>query len=224
MFTNFNIDKRGLMLMKLLPSIASAYQLRLQAEMDRIAGWASLHIDIEDGNFTPNITFGMKTLSAICEYSKDTLIDVHLMTTDPCFWLEQLAGKPIYSVSAHIEALPFPMLFINRAHALGMKAGLALNIKSSGAETEPFWELADYILVMTSEPDFAKEKLYDPALDKAIKLAANIPKNLELYADGGLTPEALKELNKAGAAGAVLGRLVFSTDDPLKKLIELSSM
>jgi len=208
--------------MKLLPSIASANQLQLKDEMDRIAHWPSLHIDIEDGNFTPNITFGMKTLSAICEYSRDKLIDVHLMTTNPCFWLEQLAGKPIYSVSAHIEALPFPMLFINRAHALGMKAGLALNIKNSGTDTEPFWELADYILVMTSEPDCAKEELYRPAVDKAIRLAAKIPKNLELYVDGGLTPEALDELNKAGAAGAVLGRLVFSADDPLKKLNELS--
>lgn len=210
--------------MKLLPSIASANQLQLQTEMDRIAHWPNLHIDIEDGNFTPNITFGIKTLSAICEHAKGIVIDVHVMTTDPCFWLEQLAGKPIHSVAAHIEALPFPMRFINRAHALGMKAGLALNIKSSALETEPFWDLADYILVMTSEPDSASEELYRPALDKAITLATKLPKNLELYADGGLTPEALKELNKVGAAGAVLGRLVFSAKDPFQKLVELSSL
>ena len=208
--------------MKLLPSIASSNQLQIQSEIDRIARWGHLHIDVEDGNFTPNITFGMKTVSAICEYAKNMIIDVHLMTTDPCFWLEQLAGKPIHAVSAHIEALPFPMQFINRAHELGMKAGLALNIKSSGLETEAFWDLADYLLVMTSEPDCAGEKLYRPALDKAIFLAWKLPSTIELYADGGLTFEALQELCQAGAAGAVLGRLVFSSEDPLQTLIDLS--
>jgi hydrogenase maturation protein HypF len=78
------------------------------------------------------------------------------------------------------------------------------------------------ILVMTSEPDFAGEKLYRPALDKAISLAGRLPENIELYADGGLTPEALKELKISGAAGAVLGRLVFTAENPYQKLVDLS--
>lgn len=209
-------------MMRLLPSIASADPMHLQNELTRIAGWPYLHIDLEDGNFTPNITFGMKTLSAICAQAGSSSIDVHLMTTDPCFWLEQLAGKPVGSVAAHIEALPFPMQFINRAHALGMKAGLALNIKSAYTETEPFWGLVDYLLVMTCEPDLAGEMLYRPALDKALSLARRLPDRIELYADGGLTPEAVKELETNGAAGAVLGRLVFSVTDPLQVLNDLS--
>lgn len=207
--------------MELLPSIASADQMHLQAELESIENWPYLHIDIEDGNFVPNISFGMKTVSAICKHAGKKAIDVHLMTTNPLFWLEQLDGKNVRRVAAHIEALPFPMQFINRAHALGMEAGLALNLKSIGVETEPFWEIADYLIVMTSEPDFAGEALYRPALDKALSLARRLPESLALYADGGLTPEAVRELSAAGAAGAILGRLVFSAKSPLQVLNDL---
>lgn len=208
--------------MKLIPSIASADPLHLGDELKRIAEWPYLHIDIEDGNFIPNITFGMKTVSAICKQAVNSIIDVHLMTTDPFFWLKQLEGKPLRSVSAHIEVLPYPLQFIHLAHSLGMKAGLALNIKTPLSIVEPFLGLADYLLFMTSEPDGAGEELYAPALDRAIKAAIRLQGDVEIYADGGLTRCALRELSKAGAKGAVLGRLVFSAEDPLQELVSLS--
>ena len=207
--------------MKVLPSLAAADPLRLGYELDRIREWPSLHVDIEDGNFTPNITFGLRTLNAVCAHATNSEIDVHLMVTDPLSWLEHLADKPVKRVAAHIEALPFPMQFINRAHALGMRAGLALNIGSPGTLTEPFWDLVDYILVMTSEPDSAGENLYRPALKKAAEIATHLPAEVELYADGGLNVESLVELNRAGAAGAVMGRHVFSSADPLGTLTAL---
>ena len=210
------------MSIKLLPSIASANQLSLKGELDRISDWPYLHIDIEDGNFVPNISFGLKTLSAICEYAKEKIIDVHLMTMHPLQWLEHFDWGNVRRVAAHIEALPYPMIFINRAHSLGMKAGLALNIKTAATETEAFWEIADYLLVMTSEPDLSGEKLYKPALNKAIALVKRLHEGPELYVDGGLTQQAVRDLNKAGAAGAVVGRIIFSAKDPLQMLNDLS--
>lgn len=207
--------------MKLLPSIASADPLRLFDALEQTAGWPYLHVDLEDGNFTPNITFGMKTIEAVCREAHHRMLDVHLMASDPLFWLEKMAGLPLWGVAAPIEALAYPMRFLNRAHALGFRAGLAMNLKNSGEETRPFWEMADYLLVMTAEPDNAGEKLYQPALEKALMLSKTLPHGLELYADGGLDEAAVKRLRDAGAAGAVLGRLVFSQGHPVKILSAL---
>ena len=210
--------------LKLLPSIASADTLNLGAVLDALAGWPYLHIDIEDGNFVPNITFGMKTVGAICRYARGREIQVHLMTRHPEGYLDALADCGVGAVIAHIEALDYPMVFLNRCRSLGMKAGLALNMKTQIRDTEIFWELTDQLLLMTSEPDFAGEALYEPALKRAVALAERFAREkhrIELYVDGGLTEDALRCLAAAGASGAVLGRLVFSHPEPLRFLQEL---
>ncbi|MDR1733193.1 MAG: hypothetical protein LBR61_13990 [Synergistaceae bacterium] len=207
--------------MRLVPSIASANQLKLGEEIAALGNWPFLHLDIEDGNFTPNITFGMKTAAAICETAGHMAMDVHFMVTDPCFWLERVAPLRVRRVYAHIEALPYPLLFLNRAHDLGMETGLALNVKTPEDFTRPFWPLCDALLVMTAEPDAAGEKLYAPALEKAKFIASQVPPGLEVFADGALDLRALRELFRAGLTGAVLGRAVFSAQDPRNRLLEL---
>lgn len=204
--------------MILLPSIASADPLALGQALSGIKQWPYLHIDIEDGNFTPNLTFGMKTVSALCGKAGSMEVDVHLMVTNPMEYLPQLAQLGVCAVSAHIEALPFPMRFLHRAHQLGMRAGLAMNIQTHWSRTEPFWPLCDHVLVMTSEPDEAGEKLYAPALDKALALAAKLPPKVGLHVDGGVQEEELQRLHEAGASAVVLGRQVFGCPDPLQQL------
>lgn len=210
--------------LKLLPSIASADTLKLGEVLDALAEWPYLHIDVEDGNFVPNITFGMKTVRAICQYAGDRVIQVHLMAYHPEGYLDALADCGVDAVIAHIEALDYPMAFLNRCRSLGMKAGLALNMKTPIRDTEIFWELTDQLLLMTSEPDHAGEKLYEPALERAVSLAERFghgKHRMELYVDGGLTEDALRRLAAAGVSGAVLGRLVFSHPDPLRFLQEM---
>jgi len=204
--------------MILTPSIASANPLIIGEVLNSLDPWPYLHIDIEDGNFVPNITFGMKTVRAICSIAKNKQIQVHLMVNHPENYLEELAVCGVDCVVAQIEALNYPMQFLNRCRSLGMKAGLALNMKTPIEETKIFWDVMDQILLMTSEPDSAGEKLYKPALDRAMNLASRPHNGLKLYVDGGLTMDALSQLRSVDVDGAVLGRLVFQSSNPLEIL------
>ncbi len=136
--------------MKIYPSIASGNMLNLRESLDKTEGWPLLHIDIEDGNFVSNISFGMKTVRAICNVAGNRSIDVHMMANNPLNYLEELAVCGVSSVCAHLEALDYPMVFLNRARSLGMKAGLALNMKTPVIETEIVWRMMDYLLLRTS--------------------------------------------------------------------------
>lgn len=207
--------------MKLLPSIASADQGNLEKSIRSLGSWEYLHIDIEDGNFVPNITFGMKTAGAICRLGQGKHIDAHLMVTDPVSYLEPLASFGIESVCAHIESMPYPLVFLNKAKALGMRAGLALNISTPSSALDPFVESMDYALCMTSEPDGADQALYPFALKRACALAQTA--QFPVYADGGVGEYALKLLGQAGAAAVVLGRLAFGAENPFEQLRRLSS-
>ena len=207
--------------MVLTPSIASANPLVIGEILNSLDPWPYLHIDIEDGNFVPNITFGMKTVRAICSKARNKQIQVHLMVNHPEDYLEELAVCGVNCVVAQIEALNYPMQFLNRCRALGMKAGLALNMKTSIEDTKIFWNVMDQILLMTSEPDSAGEELYKPALERAMNLASRPHNGLELYVDGGLTKEALCQLSNVEVDGAVLGRLVFQSPNPLETLQEI---
>lgn len=207
--------------MYLFPSIASSNCLEYGAELDRIQEWQELHIDIEDGNFTPNITFGLKTAKALCGRAARKNIQVHLMVTEPVRYLEALASFGVRTVFAHMEALKYPLVFLNRCHQLGMEAGLAFNIVTPVSRAEPFYSALDAVLVMTSEPDGGSECVCPPAVEKALRAAKTLPGDVKVIADGGLREAEADRLRAAGAYGAVLGRLVFSSDDPLKVLKNL---
>ena len=204
--------------MKLFPSIASANTLTIGDTLKDLEKWPFLHIDIEDGNFVPNITFGMKTVSAICANVKNKEVQVHLMVKNPMDYLEDLANCGVSSVIAQFEALEYPLQFLKKCRKLGMKTGLALNMKTPAEDTIMFWNEMDQLLLMTAEPDCDGEKIYQPALQRALGIASQQRDGIELYVDGGLTIDALWQLRDAGADGAVLGRLVFQTANPLEML------
>lgn len=211
-------------MIKIMPSVASADPLNLGQAIKDIGSWPYLHIDIEDGNFVPNITFGMKCVRAICETASEKEIQVHLLVCRPEEYLNDLAKCGVDAVIAHIETLRYPMQFLNLCHSLGMKSGLALNIKTPVDTTKFFWGLTDQLLLMTSEPDERGEELYRPALERVAETASVLPENIELFADGGLTMEELAKLNDAGISGAVLGRLVFQSRMPGNILKDIEKM
>lgn len=204
--------------MKLLPSIASANPLVIGDVLKNLEPWPYLHIDIEDGNFVPNITFGMKTVRAICANAKNKEIQVHLMVNNPIDYLGDLADCGVSCVVAQLEALDYPMQFLNKCRKMGMKTGLALNIKTPVADAIMFSDVMDQLLLMTAEPDCAGEELFQPALHRAFEIASKRRDEIEIYVDGGLTMDALRQLRAAGIDGAVLGRLVFQSADPLEML------
>lgn len=202
--------------MLLLPSIASANPLKLGEEIEALREWPCIHLDIEDGHFTPNITFGQKTLQAVAALAGPGKLDVHMMVCLPLELLPVIAEAGAPSVCAHIEALSFPLRFLNRARQLGMKAGLALNFSTPLSALEIFLPNLDFALIMTSEPDEAGEKLYPAAFQKALSACEKLP--VPIFADGGLGEKEITALHQAGAAGCVLGRSVFGGGDPFENL------
>ena len=206
--------------MIILPSIASADLLHIAREIDRLGDWPYLHFDIEDGNFTPNITFGQKMLAKVGAYIAPRRMDVHMMATDPLALLPFIRDAGAMSVSAHLEALRFPLRFLNTARDMGMRAGLALNVGTPLSAVEPFLEAMDFLLVMTAEPDARGEALQPHALQKALTAAGTLP--VDVIADGALNEEAVHALDAAGAYGCVLGRLVFRSDTPCEAIRRLT--
>ena len=201
-------------------SIASSNLLCIKEELKRVGKWSSIHFDIEDGNFTPNITFGLSLLKKMTEIVEPKKIMVHLMVTNPLYYLNELSLIGVGSVFAHIEALAFPMAFLNRARSLNLKAGLAFNISTPLTYVKPFVPLLDAVLIMTSEHDEAGENLWLPALDK-VKEAVDLLQ-IPVWADGGLNDAAINNLYHVNAYGGVLGRHVFSSADPMGVLENLA--
>lgn len=215
------VNNKGGADVRVFPSIASSNCLAYGAELERIREWKELHIDIEDGNFTPNITFGLKTAGMICHEAAGKSIQVHLMAREPGRYLEALASFQVQTVFAHIEALDYPMVFINRCHQLGMEAGIALNIRTPVSSIEPFHSMIDSVLIMTSEPDGGSECVYPPAVGKALRAVKELPDCIKVMADGGLRESEVERLSASGAYGVVLGRLVFGAADPMEVLKNL---
>lgn len=194
--------------MTVLPSIASANPLRLE-EAIRAAGLDHpFHLDVEDGCFIPNITFGLKTIRAVAQMTTGPL-DAHLMTLRPEDWLEPLSRCRVTQVCGHIEALPYPMQFLRHGQALGMKTGLAINCKTPLAQLVPFLDAMDYLLIMTSEADYGEQEFFPSSLERVREGAALSSGRFPIWVDGGISQELLPALQEAGASTAVMGRAFF---------------
>lgn len=205
---------------KILPSLASANQMCLGDEIRRVASLGCLHFDIEDGNFVPNITFGMKTIKSACAIAKGAACDAHLMVTNPEDYLDALADNGFEAVAFHWEAAPYPMRLIHRIHALGMRAGIAINPRTPACEIAGYLDSADYVLVMSSEPDGAGECFQERALDKIRFFREQAP-SLEVIVDGGVNRDNFRDVVSAGADGVVLGRAIFRAENISQTVADL---
>jgi len=191
------------------PSIASADSLHLANELERIIArdCKDVHIDIEDGNFVPNITFGKKTVNALRK-ATNLPFSFHLMTTNWLEWLQIAADTNAAVVFAHLEALDYPRAFIFGAKKLGLRAGLALNPKTPILHAEYLMPDLDAILILTTEPDCVGELFLNDMLKKATYARALSP-NLEIWVDGAVTFDILASLKSSGVTHAVMGREFF---------------
>ncbi|MFQ7877951.1 ribulose-phosphate 3-epimerase [Enterocloster sp.] len=208
--------------MKIIPSIASAPQLDLKCQLDRIKDVPYVHIDVEDGNFLPNITFGMKTVKEVAAYSKAEL-DVHLLTTNPIKYIHELSESGISAVCGHMEALPYPLEFLHEVRRTGMKAGLALNLSMPIEQVMSYIGSFDYLLLMTSEPDgWPTIPVMCP--ERIRRARACIPDEVMIYADGGIGRDELGKVAEAGADCVVMGRAVWGAEDPAKAWKEMETL
>lgn len=196
----------------LSPSVASADQLALgrAVELAEQRGCGDLHVDIEDGNFVPNITFGEKTVSALCAVTGLPL-SFHLMTTDQLGWLQIAARYRPLIVFGHLEQLAYPKAFCAAAKKLGVRCGLALNPKCPVATLAPYIDGLDGVLLLSVEPDGMGEHFLEVTYDR-VSQVRSMSASVEIWVDGDITAGLLPRLRRCGATHAVVGRAFYQGD------------
>ena len=201
----------------LAPSILSADFGRLGEQLKEIseAGARYVHIDVMDGMFVPQITFGMPVIKTIRPYSHE-IFDVHLMIQDPDRYVEDFKAAGADILTVHAEACPHLDRTIQHIHQAGMKAGVALNPATSLSVLDYVLEETDMVLIMTVNPGFGGQKYIPYCTGKVRELRARADKlglDLDIEVDGGIAVSGTaQEVLRAGANVLVAGSAVFTGD------------
>ncbi|MBE6668350.1 MAG: ribulose-phosphate 3-epimerase [Ruminococcaceae bacterium] len=210
------------------PSVLAADFSRLGEEAKKVelAGAEYLHLDVMDGIFVPNISFGAPVISAIRK-STNALFDVHLMIVDPQRYIDDFIKAGADIITVHYESCDNPLSVVRYIKSKGIRAAISVKPATPVDVLFPMLDELDMVLIMTVEPGFGGQKLIPETVEKVRALRKYLDSKgmkLDIEVDGGITPENLSTLTEAGANVIVAGSAIFKAADPEKVVKEMKNI
>lgn len=216
--------------MKIAPSILSADFANLGQDVKMVEelGADYIHVDVMDGHFVPNITFGPNVVAAIRPITKLPL-DCHLMIEQPELYVADFANAGADIINVHVEATPHIHRVLQLIKSLGVKAGVTINPGTPVSAIAHVLSMADLVLVMTVNPGFGGQKFIPEMMEKVAELATLRDEkgyDYEIEVDGGVTAETIGACKEAGADVFVAGSYIYDAEEPgariqaLKEVLE----
>ncbi len=207
-------------MIKIAPSILSADYASLGSAVDALKPWGAdyVHLDVMDGAFVPNITFGAPMVKALRSHT-DLVFDAHLMVDEPSKWVQDFKAAGADILTIHIEADRHAHRTLQLIRSLGMKAGIALNPQTPPEAIEYLLEAVDLILIMTVNPGFGGQRFIPEAAKKIAVIRKMLQEKglagkVEIEVDGGVNAETARICREYGANVLVAGNAVYSAPDP----------